>query len=141
MIRETLTPDEKQEDLEQQYDKLRADPATVIFCPWCHKTNVLGQEPCCGLFKDGVERYGQRKFQSVLSQWREMKLGARRTIHCPYCGAYNQKAEENQHPADWIRPMRSPFCCDLFQDAAIAIAEREALHVQIDQKRKIEDHV
>jgi uncharacterized Zn-finger protein len=141
LIREELTDEERQEDLERQYDNLRADPATVIFCPWCHKTNKLGSEPCCGLFTEGVEKIGQRQFQSIVNQWREMKLGSRRTIKCPYCGQYNRKAEENQHPADWIRPMVSPFCCQLFQDAAIAIAEREALHVQIDQKKRIEDGV
>lgn len=125
---------DRQEDLARQYANLTEDG--VIFCPWCSKGNKPGMGTCCGFFAEGVAKIGQEKFQSVVAQLREVRLGGRRSIACPYCGAYN-RYEEN--PADWTRPMVSPFCCSMMYDAALAISQRIETARLVDQKKKIED--
>lgn len=136
-LHDAPTEADRFEDLERQYANLQADPATsVIFCPWCSKGNRPDQGACCGFFAEGVAKIGQKKLDSVIKQLREVRLGSRKSIHCPYCGSYIRHAE---HPVDWPRPLTSPFCCDIFSDAALAIAQRQAVEEQVEQKKRIED--
>lgn len=81
---------------------------------------------------------GERKLQSVIDQLREVNLGTRTNIQCLYCNHHSRPVAD---PADWPRPMVSPFCCDLFESAAGAIAEREALRIQTEHKKRIEDQL
>lgn len=141
MIRTDLTHEEKQEDLELQYAKLQKDPKAIIFCPWCSAVNRAPQEgeppvgACCPQFAMGVELIGQNQLDSVIRQRREILLGAKKTIHCPYCGFYNRPFSKD--PEAWSRPMVSPFCCDLLSDAALAIAQRETLERQKEKFEQI----
>lgn len=85
-----------------------------------------------------VPTEGERKLQSIIDQLREVKLGTRTNIQCPYCNHHSRPVAD---PADWPRPFISPFCCDLFEVAAGAIAEREALRIQTEHKKRIEDQL
>lgn len=145
MIRADLTEVEKQQDLEDQYVALRRDPKKIVFCPWCSGINRAPQEgeppapACCPQFAMGVELIGQKQLQSVIAQQKEILLGAKKTIHCPYCGFYNRPYSRD--PEAWSRPMVSPFCCTLLHDAALAIAQRMDLERLTEQKKRIEDAV
>ena len=130
---------DKQDDLTRQYANLRTGKGLVIFCPWCLKSNKPGAPPCCPFFAEGIRKIGEGQLQSIVDQRREVRLGSKRSIKCPYCGAYNR--EPGEHPADWIRPMVSPVCCDTFEGAMVAVAQREILQRQIDEKKRIEDGV
>ena len=139
MIRE-LSIEDKQADFEDQYATLRKDPKKIVFCPWCSGINRApqeGEEPaaaCCPQFAMGVDLIGKKQLQSVIDQRKEILLGGRRNLKCPYCGELNF-IDAIKSPADWKRPNVSPFCCDLLSDAALAIAQREVLE---DRKRKLE---
>ena len=87
----------------------------------------------------GVEEIGKKQLQSVIDQQKEILLGAKKTIHCPYCGFYNRPFSRD--PEAWSRPNVSPFCCDLLQDAALAIAQRMEVERLTSMKKKIEDAV
>lgn len=81
---------------------------------------------------------GERQLERIIEELREFRFGARVNVQCPYCHRHNRPG--NIHaPEDWPRPGVSPFCCELFQQAAIAIAEREALRIQIEHKNRIDD--
>ena len=140
-----LSEDEKQIDLQDQYAKLATDPKAIIFCPWCSAVNRAPQEgepavgACCNPFALGVALIGQKQLASVISQRREILLGSRKTIHCPYCGVHNKPF--SKHPADWTRPLVSPFCCDILRDAALAVAQRVELERLATLKKQIEDGV
>ena len=135
-LHNTPTEADKQADLARQYANLTGSDNDVIFCPWCSKGNKPGMGSCCGFFAEGVAKIGQDKMRSVVEQLKEVRLGSRKSIRCPYCKAYNRFAE---NPADWPRPMVSPFCCDLMSDAALAISQRIETARLIDEKKKIED--
>jgi hypothetical protein len=145
MIRADQTEEERQEDLAEQYTKLKTDPRAVIFCPWCSQVNRAPQagEPdvgaCCNQFALGVQKIGRDQLESVIRQQREILLGGRRHIHCPYCGVHNKPWSSD--PADWVRPMVSPFCCNTLHDAALAVAQRMELARLAEQKKRIEDGV
>lgn len=140
-MHDTPTHEDKQRDLMKQYLRLAADGQGSIFCPWCLKANKPGEPACCGLFTEGVARIGQEQLQSVIRQWRKIVIGVRKHLNCPYCGKTVDKPSAENHPADWIRPMQSPFCCDQMHDAATAIIERETLERLKAQKNRIEDKV
>lgn len=84
---------------------------------------------------------GDRKLQSVINQWREVRRGLLKSIHCPYCSEYSKPVDAENNPADWIRPMISPFCCDLLQLAAFAIIERMGMQEKADQMKRIQDSI
>lgn len=81
---------------------------------------------------------GERQLERIINELREYRFGTRTNVQCPYCNNHNRPGNI-MAPEDWPRPGASPFCCDLFQQAAIAIAEREALRLQIENKKRIED--
>ena len=126
-------------DLRDQY--LRARAGRSIFCPWCLKANKPGEAACCPLFSEGVERIGKEQFQSVQMQFRKIRAAGRKHINCPYCGTTINKPDAENHPADWVRPMVSPFCCDMMHNAVTAIIERETLDKLKAHKARIEDKV
>ena len=145
MIRTNQTEDDKQEDLALQYAKLKTDPRAIIFCPWCSSVNRAPQsdEPpigaCCTPFALGIAAIGKEQLASVLKQHREILLGSKRTIHCPYCGTHNKPFSKD--PADWTRPNVNPSCCDLLSDAALAISQRMETARLIEKKKRIEDGI
>lgn len=136
------TPSEfdKFDDLKRQYRNFQRDPAVVIFCPWCMRGNKPGDHACCGFFAEGVDRIGKEQLESVARQWREVRLGSKSNIVCPYCDKRVFKSQAG-HPADWPRPNWSPFCCDMLSDAATALMERDKLNRLKDDKARIEDVV
>ena len=140
-MHDTPSDQDKQDDLLRQYENVRAGIAPSIFCPWCFKANVPDKPACCGFFKEGVDKIGRDQFNSVLKQWKEVKLGAARSLRCPYCGTWVKKADEDTHPGEWVRPLHSPFCCDLLADAATAIVERELAQRLAEDKKRIEDRM
>jgi hypothetical protein len=133
------TPTEK-DKLEDLWRQLKEHDGTgSIVCPWCFTANKPGVAICCPDFKAGWEARGQHNLALVTKQIRELQLGKRRSFHCPYCDARLKKPSPEQHPADWPRPMVSPFCCDLLAEAVRAVAEGISFEVLMDRKKRIED--
>lgn len=135
-IHDEPTEADKQSDLERQYKACEKGDTDTVFCPWCFKGNRPETPACCGFFAQGVTAYGQRQFQSVINQLKEVRFGARKGINCPYC---HKRCVYKEHPTDWIRPMVSPFCCDMLSDVATAIVERKTLERLTADKKRIED--
>jgi DNA-directed RNA polymerase subunit RPC12/RpoP len=137
---DTPTEADKHDDLRRQYAAFHVERTkgvtTQIFCPWCFKANKPGLAPCCPQFAEACTQIGKDQLAGVHRQLREVREGRRTAIDCPYCGTRVMRAE---HPADWPRPMVSPFCCDLMHDAALAIAQRGAVEAATEAKKRIED--
>lgn len=136
-----LTESERHEDIDRQASNLEAGVSNSIFCPWCFKINKLDAAPCCHFFTDALKKRGEAKLQSVITQLHAVKTGRMRSLRCPYCSKWNPRMEFDAHPSEWIRPMVSPFCCNMLADAATAIVERETLRRLVEDKNKIEDAV
>lgn len=104
-----------------------------VWCPWCRAMNVPNQTKCCVAFQSCLEDRAEAQLQSVIAQQKAIELGQANAIVCPYCSRINVAPEpgEQRHPSEWIRPMKSPFCCDLLTIAIIAVVER----------KKTEDHI
>lgn len=62
--------------------------------------------------------------EDVIRQARLVRLSRQRSIKCPFCGEYNMKRVAGDPPEMWIRPGKSPFCCDHFECVANAIVGR-----------------
>lgn len=133
---------DREEDLARQYKAMRDTPdggiVPIIFCPWCSTGNRVGDAPCCVAFSSAVDTIGKKQLASVERQMREVRLGSRRSMHCPYCDARMKKPKSN-HPSDWHRPMVSPVCCELMHDAVLAITQRGLVQAQIEHKKRVED--
>ncbi len=134
------TEADRQDDLDRQYALFRANPEHKIICPWCFAINEAGAEACCLPFQDGVDLIGKKQFESVQRQMKEIRLGSRVSIHCPYCDTRLKKPEDN-HPASWQRPMVSPVCCDLLHAAVMAVGQQQEVERLVEQKKRIEDGV
>lgn len=141
MTHDAPTDLDRQEDLERQYREFRKEPDRTVFCSWCGKGNRHGLPACCLSFAEGVAAIGKKQFESVQKQLREVHLGSRVSIKCPYCETHLKKVGPDTHPSEWIKPMVSPFCCTLLRDAATAIVERKTLEQLTAEKKRIEDNL
>ena len=64
-----------------------------------------------------------------------------RAVDCPYCGGVNQPRAEQLHPSEWVRPMQSPFCCDLFEAAITAVMYAVIEQHRVDHYQRIQDGI
>ncbi len=122
MTEHVMTEDDKYVEVCRQ---LRAGGA--IFCPWCKAMNGPDMQPCCYPYRAALERRANEQLQLVIEQYKAVEIGMTDAIDCPYCGKCNRAPDHTRkrHPSEWIRPMQSPFCCDLMQMAAYAVIERK----------------
>lgn len=138
-LHDTPTSEDQQLDLERQYANWQEGHMETIFCPWCGAGNAPDKPTCCGSFKVGVDAIGERQLKSVIRQLKEVRLGSRKTIKCPYCGIRVKKEASAGHPSEWPRPMVDPFCCDKMHDAAMAIVEKLTFDKLAEHKSRVEE--
>lgn len=120
MIHREMDQDEKVIEVDRQ---IRA--GGHIWCPWCRAVNMPGKDRCCVAFSACVDDRAAAQIQSVVDQQAAIERGEANALVCPYCTTLNVVTAEPLHQSEWIRPMRSPFCCDELQRVAIAVFQRK----------------
>lgn len=147
MTHSAMTDTDRIQELDRQLRMVERGEIKKVFCPWCQTLNFPDAPDCCRRFTDECEQRGERQLQMLLQQHRSVMQGKATCITCPYCAAHNYAPEGNPaqvspyrtNPVDWKRPMISPFCCDLFQAAAVAIAERMQTNALIEHRQRIDE--
>lgn len=117
-------------ELDRQMIAIARDESTVLVCPFCGCINGDVDTNCCPQLQEAKDRRGERNIKSIERQRNGVINGLRSTIDCPYCGGVNQPLAEQLHPSEWIRPLTSPYCCDLFEAAISAV-----MYAVIEQRR------
>ena len=154
MIREITTEEDRLQEFEDKIGVIQRDEikhgktGLTMFCPWCRKINNGDGEPCCFAFSEALENRANRQLQEFFGQYHRVETGQSESITCPYCGDANwipsinpTTTRRERDPLDWKRPNVSPFCCDLFQQAALAVAKTKGLQEKIDQCKRIQDGI
>jgi hypothetical protein len=113
----------------------------VLVCPFCGVINDSVDDSCCAQLQDAKDRRGARNIKSIERQRNGVVNGLRSAIDCPYCGGVNQPRAEQSHPSEWVRPMVSPYCCDLFQVAITAVMYAVIEQRRIDHFEQIRDGI
>lgn len=137
----------KEEALDRQLNAVVAGQSSVVICPWCGIVNDGTKSDCCIAFTVAKDERGKAQFTLFMLRFGACVAGKSAAIECPYCGSQNYPPDANvsssggRHPAEWKRPGQSPFCCDLFQEAAIALAQKQLWQQKIDQYNRINDGV
>ena len=138
-MRQTPTITDTDADLARQMIAIARGESSMLVCPFCGVFNVGADGNCCAQLQDAKERRGARNIKSIESQRNGVVHGLRSAIDCPYCGGVNQPRAEELHPSEWVRPMRSPYCCDLFQAAISAVMYAVVEQRRIDHFQRIQD--
>lgn len=116
-----------------------------VACLWCGQVNMPDGNVCCASFEAALDEYTQGQFDQFLKAYERVKQGKSLSIACPWCGEANWIPQANptqdgpRTPLDWKRPNVSPFCCDMFVNAAMAVAQRLAWNQKIDAFHRIQD--
>lgn len=128
-------------ELDRQMILIARGESSVLVCPFCGCINSDAEGACCPQLQDAKDRRGERNIKSIERQRNGVVLGLRSAIDCPYCGGVNQPLAEALHPSEWVRPMTSPYCCDLFQAAITAVMYAVIEQRRIDQYERIRDRI
>lgn len=136
-----MTAADRTEELDRQLRLVERGESSSVFCPWCAVLNTPDSDDCCPAFTAARDERGVAQLQKVIDQQADVLKGRSTCISCPYCERHNYAGDPKKHPWDWKRPLISPFCCDLFERAVIAIAERMAMQAGIDKLKRIEDGI
>lgn len=143
---DVMTQADRLAEFDRQFSLVQRGQSDTAVCPWCgvisHRLDYVPEDgDCCAEFENARAARGDRQFQSVLAQRNGIVARVRDSIECPYCGGINREELSLCHPADWKRPMVSPYCCDLFQIAVVAIVQREHTAKQINKIHRIEEGI
>lgn len=117
-------------ELDRQMILIARGESSILVCPFCGCINSDPEGNCCPQLQEAKDRRGDRNIKSIERQRNGVVNGLRSAIDCPYCGGVNRPLAEQAHPSEWVRPMSSPFCCDLFQAAITAV-----MYAVIEQRR------
>jgi len=127
-------------ELDRQMILIARGESAVLVCPFCGCINGAADDTsCCAQLQDAKDRRGVRNIQSIERQRNGVVNGLRSAIDCPYCGGVNQPYAEQAHPSEWVRPMRSPYCCDFFQVAIVAVMYAVIEQRRIEHFQRIQD--
>lgn len=137
-MHDTSTLTDADADLDRQMIAIARGESSTLVCPFCGVINI-GDGNCCAQLQHAKDRRGERNIKSIERQRNGVVSGLRSAIGCPYCGGVNQPHAEKLHPSEWIRPMSSPFCCDLFQAAISAVMYAVIEQRRIDHFQRIQD--
>jgi hypothetical protein len=161
MIRD-MNQAERAEELDRQLLLVTQGKSLTVICPWCGIISDArefdpNETDCCPDFTDARNERGVRQIASIDRQQREMMEGLRTnqkgrrkakggvvtrdSIECPYCGGINRPENALGSPEGWKRPNVSPYCCDLFVAAVIAIAQRIHTQQQIEKVGRINEAI
>lgn len=153
---------ERAEELDRQLKLIAHGESSIIACPWCgtisdSRTTSPADGDCCPEFTAARDERGVKQLQSIERQRAEMMSGARRnqrgmrkskggivkrdSIQCPYCDEINRPETAMGDPSGWKREGVSPYCCDLFQIAVVAIAQRAHVVSQTEKVHRIEEAI
>ena len=130
MTHDTPTTTDTDAELDRQMIAIARGQSSILVCPFCGIFNTDTETSCCAQLQEAKNRRGVRNIKSIERQRNGVVNGLRSAIDCPYCGGVNQPRVEAAHPSEWVRPMQSPFCCDLFQAAIAAV-----MYAVIEQRR------
>lgn len=128
-------------ELDRQMVLIASGESSILMCPFCGCVNNDSEGNCCFQLQDAKDRRGERNIKSIERQRNGVVNGLRSAIDCPYCGGVNQPRAEQSHPSDWVRPMISPFCCDLFQAAITAVMRAVIQQRQVEHCERIMDGI
>lgn len=125
------TAEDLQVMLEDHFKRIALTGEGILTCPWCGQINMDDAEPCCEPLKRGIDRMGERKFESFVRQANDVRdteiHGVKRKknyIDCPYCyGKLKINKTMSADPTEWNRPNVHPWCCDMSHAAARAYME------------------
>lgn len=118
-------------ELDRQMIAIARGQSAILVCPFCGCINdALDGTNCCAQLQEAKDRRGERNIKSIERQRNGVVDGTRGAIDCPYCGGVNQPLAEALHPSEWVRPLISPYCCDLFTAAITAV-----MYAVIEQRR------
>jgi hypothetical protein len=117
-------------ELDRQMVAITRGESSILACPFCGCINSGAEGNCCPQLQEAKDRRGERNIKSIERQRHGVVSGLCSAIDCPYCGGVNQPRAEELHPSEWVRPMRSPYCCDFFQAAITAV-----MYAVIEQRR------
>lgn len=126
-------------DLDRQMIAIARGESSMLVCPFCGVFNVGVDGSCCAQLQDAKDRRGVRNIKSIERQRNGVVDGLRSAIDCPYCAGVNQPRAEELHPSEWVRPLVSPFCCDLFQAAISAVMYAVVEQRRLDHVKRIQD--
>lgn len=133
------TPTQVDTDLDRQMIAIARGESSMLVCPFCGVFNVGIDGSCCAQLQNAKDRRGERNIKSIERQRNGVVSGLRSAIDCPYCAGVNQPRAEELHPSEWVRPMQSPFCCDLFQAAISAVMYAVVEQRRLDHVQRIQD--
>lgn len=139
---DSLTLEEKDKELDSQMVAIAQGGTPVLVCPFCGSINhAEDEEPCCAELYSAKERRGVRNIKSIEEQRNAVIGGLLSAIDCPYCGGVNQPRAEALHPSEWVRPMASPYCCDLFQAAITAVMYAVIENQRVEHFQRIQEGI
>lgn len=129
-------------ELDRQMISIARGESSILVCPFCGCINDASDgTDCCPQLQEAKDRRGERNIKSIERQRNGVVDGTRSAIDCPYCGGVNQPRAERAHPSEWIRPMQSPFCCDLFDAAITAVMYAVIEQRRVDHYEHIRDSI
>lgn len=126
-------------ELDRQMILIARGESSILVCPFCGCISSDPEGNCCAQLQDAKDRRGERNIKSIERQRNGVVSGIRSAIDCPYCGGINQPRAEQLHPSEWVRPLTSPYCCDLFQAAITAVMYAVIEQRRIDHYQRIRD--
>lgn len=126
-------------DIDRQMVAITRGESSMLVCPFCGVINGGIDGSCCVQLQDAKDRRGERSIKSIERQRNGVVSGLRSAIDCPYCGGVNQPRAEELHESEWIRPMISCYCCDMFSAAITAVMYAVVEQRRIDHFRRVQD--
>ena len=128
-------------ELDRQMILIARGESSILVCPFCGCINSDSEGNCCAQLQEAKDRRGERNIKSIERQRNGVVNGLRSTIDCPYCGRVNQPHAEQAHPSEWVRPLQSPYCCDLFQAAISAVMYAVVEQRRVEHYERIRDGI
>lgn len=138
---QVMTDADRIVELDRQLNNIEAGTADTVLCPWCGVMSPSTGPDCCDTFTFSRDERGKRQLNEVIRQHKLVLGGLATCISCPWCKGVNYPFDPNQHPSEWKREMISPFCCETFQGAMMAIVQRMVSDELIARKKRIEDGI
>lgn len=139
MTHSLATAEQMDADLDRQMILIARGKSSFLICPFCGVINSDVDGSCCAQLQDAKDRRGERNIKSIERQRNGVVSGLRIAIDCPYCGGVNQPRAEELHESEWIRPMISCYCCDMFSAAITAVMYAVVEQRRIDHFRRVQD--
>ena len=128
-------------ELDRQIILIARGESSILVCPFCGCINSDSEGNCCPQLQEAKDRRGERNVKAIERQRNGVVNGLRSAIDCPYCGGVNQPHSEQSHPSEWVRPLQSPYCCDLFQAAITAVMYAVVEQRRVEHYERIRDGI